>query len=163
MDGLSENAAESAPQVDGVILLEGEVLTPLRISIEALSGFESVEAAPFALRCFTTNRFLRDVGRYRGVLLRDLILRAGLRNASPTDFKRTVFVAVAHDGYAVTFSWHELFNTAIGEQALVAYECDGKPLSVDDGAPVLFSGADILPAPRHIKRLARVRACVLSI
>ena len=67
-----------------------------------------------------------------------------------------VFVAAAHDGYAVTFSWHELFNTPVGASALIAYECDGEPLSVEDGAPVLFSGADIMAAPRHVKRLKRI-------
>jgi hypothetical protein len=73
-----------------------------------------------------------------------------------------VFVAVGHDGYAVTFSWHELFNTPIGESVLVAYECGGRALDAQDGAPILFSGADILPAPRHVKRLARIEAQVLT-
>ena len=41
----------------------------------------------------------------------DLLDAAGLRNDAPGDFKRMVFIAHAHDGYAVTFSWHELFNT----------------------------------------------------
>jgi hypothetical protein len=37
--------------------------------------------------------------RYRGVLLAELLLRAGLRRELPGDFKRTAFIAVAHDGY----------------------------------------------------------------
>jgi len=101
------------------------------------------------------------VGRYRGVLLTELISEAGLRNESPGDFKRMVFVAAAHDGYAVTFSWHELFNTPVGESVLIAYECDGGSLGVEDGAPILYSGADIMAAPRHVKRLRRVDVQVL--
>ncbi|MEK6295503.1 MAG: DUF3426 domain-containing protein, partial [Paraburkholderia tropica] len=31
-----------------------------------------------------------------------------------------------------------------------------------DGAPVLFSGADSVPAPRHLKRLARIETRVLA-
>jgi hypothetical protein len=73
-----------------------------------------------------------------------------------------VFVAVGHDGYGVTFSWHELFNTPVGENVLVAYECGGRKLDAGDGAPILFSGSDILPAPRHVKRLARIEARVLE-
>ena len=69
----------------------------------------------------------------------------------------------AHDGYAVTFSWHELFNTPIGERVLVAFERGDQPLSVDEGAPILFSAADIMPAPRHVKRLAGVVAHVLEL
>lgn len=71
--------------------------------------------------------------------------------------------AHAHDGYAVTFSWHELFNTPVGEHAIVVFECGGAPLSIDDGAPRLFPGADLLPAPRHVKRLAGIVARVLEV
>ncbi|GJH01640.1 hypothetical protein CBA19C8_13805 [Paraburkholderia terrae] len=63
----------------------------------------------------------------------------------------------------MTFSWHELFNTPIGERVLVAFERGDQPLSVDEGAPILFSAADILPAPRHVKRLAGVVARVLEL
>jgi len=50
----------------------------------------------------------------------------------------------------------------VGERVLVAHECGGRPLSVDEGAPVLFSGADILPAPRHVKRLAKIVARIIE-
>ena len=95
-------------------------------------------------------------------MLKELIAAAGLRNASPGDLKRTVFIASAHDGYAVTFSWNELFNTPVGERVLVAYECGGCPLSPDDGGPILYSGYDIFPAPRHVKRLAQIDIRVLE-
>ncbi|MGF6753184.1 molybdopterin-dependent oxidoreductase [Paraburkholderia sp. GAS42] len=154
-------AAFAANTTEGTISLTGDVLRPMSLSVEELKARANVLADPFDLRCFTTNRFIRTVDRYRGVLLRELINLAGLRCDSPGDFKRMVFIASAHDGYAVTFSWHELFNTPVGEQVLVAYECGGKPLDADHGAPVLFSGADILPAPRHVKRLARIETRVL--
>jgi DMSO/TMAO reductase YedYZ molybdopterin-dependent catalytic subunit len=149
------------PALASDFVLSGHVLRPLSLSLEQLRAYESVLASPFDLRCFTTNRYIRRVGRYRGVRLTDLIAEAGLRNEAPGDFKRMVFVAGAWDGYAVTFSWHELFNTPVGEHALIAYECDGEPLSAEEGAPILFSGADIMAAPRHVKRLARIDVQVL--
>lgn len=142
------------------IVLEGDFVRPQVVDL-ATANHANALADPFDLRCFTTNRFIRTVDSYRGVLLRELILKAGLRSHPAGEFKRTVFIAQAHDGYAVVFSWHELFNTAIGERAIVATECGNEVLSVEDGAPILFSGADILPAPRHVKRLARVIARVL--
>jgi DMSO/TMAO reductase YedYZ molybdopterin-dependent catalytic subunit len=156
------NAAADAPAISTDFALTGQVLRPLSLSVDQLRGYESVRVAPFDLRCFTTNRFIRTVGCYRGVRLTDLIEEAGLRNDSPGDFKRAVFIAMAHDGYAVTFSWHELFNTSIGETVLVAYECDDQPLTVEDGVPTLYSGTDIMAAPRHVKRLARVVVRVLK-
>ncbi|SDH23970.1 molybdopterin-dependent oxidoreductase [Paraburkholderia phenazinium] len=149
------------PALASDFVLSGRVLRPLSLSLDQLRAYESVLASPFDLRCFTTNRYIRRVGRYRGVRLTDLIAEAGLRNEAPGDFKRMVFVAGAWDGYAVTFSWHELFNTPVGEHALIAYECDGEPLSAEEGAPILFSGADIMAAPRHVKRLARIDVQVL--
>ncbi|WP_259295169.1 molybdopterin-dependent oxidoreductase [Paraburkholderia sp. DHOC27] len=143
-------------------VLSGQVLRPLTLSVEQLRRYDSVRVEPFDLRCFTTNRYIRKVGCYRGVRLTELIEEAGLRNDAPGDFKRAVFMAMSHDGYAVTFSWHELFNTHVGESVLIAYECDDQPLSIEDGVPTLYSGADIMAAPRHVKRLARVVVQVLK-
>ncbi|MGV2291603.1 molybdopterin-dependent oxidoreductase [Trinickia sp. YCB016] len=151
------------PAVEVALSIAGQVRQPLSLSLDDLREFESIRAAPFDLRCFTSKRFIRNVGGYRGARLTDVIEKAGLLNESPTDFKRTVFIAAAHDGYAVTFSWHELFNTPIGDSVLVAYECDGRPLGVEEGAPILFSGSDRHSAPRHVKRLARIVARVLTL
>ncbi|KAA1013609.1 molybdopterin-dependent oxidoreductase [Paraburkholderia panacisoli] len=148
--------------VDDALLLCGRFQRPLSFSLEQLKRYESVTATPFDLRCYTTNRFIGNVDAYRGVRLTTLISEAGLPSDVPGEFKRTVFIAVGQDGYVVTFSWHELFNTPIGENVLVAYECGGRRLDADDGAPILFSGSDILPAPRHVKRLARIEARVLT-
>jgi len=150
------------PAVEGALILSGRFQRPLSFDLERLKAYESVLAASFDLRCYTTNRFIRSVEPYRGVRLTTLISEAGLPNEVPGEFKRTVFVAVGRDGYVVTFSWHELFNTPIGENVLVAYECGGRALDAEDGAPILFSGSDILPAPRHVKRLARIEAHVLK-
>ena len=156
MDSMNLAVEPPEPALASVFALTGHVVQPLSLSLEQLRSYDSMLAAPFDLRCFTTNRYIRRVGRYRGVSLTALIRQAGLRNDSPGDFKRMVFVAAAQDGYAVTFSWHELFNTPVGESALIAYECDGEPLNAEDGAPILFSGADIMAAPRHVKRLKRI-------
>jgi DMSO/TMAO reductase YedYZ molybdopterin-dependent catalytic subunit len=147
---------------DAILQVTGDVERPLALGLADLQQFESRVAAPFELRCFTTQRFIRRIGAYRGVRLTDLIERAGLSNPSSTDFKQTVFIAIAHDGYAVVFSWHELFNTPVGDGVLVAYECDGRTLDGADGGPILYSGADRDSATRHVKRLARIVVRVLA-
>lgn len=144
----------------GSLSITGSVVRPMSISLDALREYAGVTCAPFDLRCYTTQRFIRTVEAYRGALLTDLLEQAGLRCDAPGDFKRMIFFAIGHDGYAVTFSWHELFNTPVGKQVVIAYECGGVALGED--APVLFSGADLVPAPRHVKRLARIEARVLA-
>ncbi|MDE1182309.1 molybdopterin-dependent oxidoreductase [Paraburkholderia sp.] len=156
--------AAAVPQIiEGVVSFDGDFARPMSFSVDDLQRYASAQADPFDLRCYTTNRFIRTVDAYRGALLKDLIGLAGLRTEVPGEFKRTIFIAAAQDGYAVTFSWHELFNTPVGERVIVAYECGGKPLNAEQGAPILFSGADILPAPRHVKRLSRIVARVLAL
>jgi DMSO/TMAO reductase YedYZ molybdopterin-dependent catalytic subunit len=145
-----------------VIEIGGTVERPLRLDLDALRAFPGVSIEPFDLVCFSTGRYIRPMSSYRGVPLRLLLDQAGVRRPDNTDFKRTVFLAHAHDGYAVTFSWHELFNTPVGDQAIIAYACGDRDLGVEDGLPVLVSGADTVHAPRHMKRLVRVDAHVLG-
>ena len=127
---MNDNALAVAVETTAkaVISLEGDFLRPLSVDLGQFREQPNVVADPFDLRCYTTNRFIRSVDTYRGVLLKDLIMKAGLRPEPKGEFKRTVFIAVAHDGYAVTFSWHELFNTPVGERVIVAHECGGRAL-----------------------------------
>ncbi|WP_321913368.1 MULTISPECIES: molybdopterin-dependent oxidoreductase [unclassified Paraburkholderia] len=154
---------DNAVEPGAPLQLTGSLVHPMSLSLEALRQYPAVTCPAFDLRCYTTQRFIRTVAPYRGVRLTDLLRQAELRNDVDGDFKRMVFLAVGHDGYFVTFSWHELFNTPVGEQVVIAYECGDKPLDAQHGAPVLFSGADLVPAPRHVKRLARIEARVLAL
>jgi DMSO/TMAO reductase YedYZ molybdopterin-dependent catalytic subunit len=154
--------SQAIVSADTVLMIGGAVERPLSLDIAALREYESVSLEPFDLFCFTSGRFIRPVDSYRGVQLRVLLDAAGVRRPGSSDFKRTVFLAHGHDGYAVTFSWHELFNSPIGDRAIVAYACADRPLDIEDGLPVLVSGADTVRAPRHVKRLARVDAHVLG-
>ena len=154
--------SQAIVSADTVFMIGGAVERPLSLDIAALREYESVSLEPFDLFCFTSGRFIRQVDSYRGVQLRVLLDAAGVRRPGSSDFKRTVFLAHGHDGYAVTFSWHELFNSPIGDRAIVAYACADRPLDIEDGLPVLVSGADTVRAPRHVKRLARVDAHVLG-
>lgn len=145
-----------------VLLLGGAVERSLALDLQAVHAYETTTISPFDLICFSTGRFIRHVPSYRGVLLRTLLDAAGVRRPDNADFKRTVFLARAQDGYSVTFSWHELFNSPIGDSALVAYECGDRPLDDEDGPFLLVSGADRVRAPRHVKRLACVDTFVIG-
>lgn len=155
--------AEPAAPTGGTLRLSGSLLRPATLTLDALRRFPDATGEPFDLRCYTSGRFIRTVEPYRGVRLTTLLEDAGLRCDEPGDFKRMVFLAIGHDDYFVTFSWHELFNTPVGEQVIVAYECGGAPLDAETGAPVLYSGMDLVPAPRHVKRLVRIEARVLAV
>lgn len=60
------------------------------------------------------------VANFRGARLTDVLDAVGLSLDGHKDGRRMVVVARATDGYVVTFSWNELYNTAIGKDVLVA-------------------------------------------
>ena len=81
----------------------------------------------------------------------------GLKLEGHKDARTMVVVARATDGYVVTFSYNELYNTAIGKDVLVAWEKDGQPLGPHEGQFLLISGQDIKTGPRHVRNLADIR------
>lgn len=94
--------------------------------------------------------------RLSGVLLRDLLDEAEIIIDEHEDPNRTYVAAVGNDGYCSLFSWHELFNTPVGEGVLVALEKDGRPLPVEEGELCLVSAADERPGPRRVRYLTAV-------
>lgn len=94
--------------------------------------------------------------QYRGVLLRDVVEAAGYHEKERRDFRRSLVVATARDGYVALFTWGELFNTKLGNSVLVVTAVDGKPLSDAEGPYALRALGDIKPGPRHVKWLQKI-------
>lgn len=90
---------------------------------------------------------------YGGVLLRDALQRAGFGGPTDRAARGAIVVAVADDGYRAFFSWGELFNSPLGDQALVIVTQDDKPLDAAAGPLALRSLADLRPGPRHVRNL----------
>jgi DMSO/TMAO reductase YedYZ molybdopterin-dependent catalytic subunit len=93
---------------------------------------------------------------YRGVLMRDLLNAAGFEEKARHDFRKTIVVARASDGYVALFTWGELFNAKAGQQVLVIAEINGKPLPDSEGPCALRALGDIRPGPRHVKWLRQI-------
>ena len=90
---------------------------------------------------------------YTGVLLRDIVAKAGFGAAGDRSARVGIVEAVATDGYRATFSWGELFNSSLGEETLVIVAQDSRPLDAATGPLALRSLADIRPGPRHVRNL----------
>jgi DMSO/TMAO reductase YedYZ molybdopterin-dependent catalytic subunit len=96
---------------------------------------------------------LESLGSYRGVLLRDLLLEAGLK------FKRKwepgVYIRVKNKDKEVVFSFGELFYSSIGRSAIVAYQKNGKGLDTDSGCGQLIIHTD-LRSGRSLKGVTEI-------
>jgi DMSO/TMAO reductase YedYZ molybdopterin-dependent catalytic subunit len=100
--------------------------------------------------------------RYTGCLLRDVLERAKPIEKKRMDFRRSVVIATASDGYRAVFSWAELYLSSIDDGALVVYERNGGPLDDSEGRIALVSLKDTRPGPRHVKWLQSIELRTLE-
>ena len=149
-------AAQETPTVE----VRGAVKTALRLDADALGRFPAE-----SIGSFTQSRRAdggESASTVRGVLLTALLDRAALAGKDRHDWKKSVVVATASDGYRVVFSWPELFNTPAGASVLVVFERDGQPLGAQEGRIALVSGGDQRTGPRHVRWLQTLDVRVLG-
>lgn len=150
--------ASAALAQDGVSV-SGDVKQAITLSANDLRAFDAKAQRELRER--------RDAGSVqrdttlRGVSLAAVIERAGLAERERLDWRKTVVIAIARDGYRAAFSWPELVNTDGGALVMVAYERDGRALADDEGPLALVAPADQRPGPRRVKWLQRIDVRIL--
>jgi hypothetical protein len=148
-------AAQAAAQrVTTELEIAGEVNASLTLSVDGLRaiGVHSARNLPAA----ASNALAEPYREYSGVLLTEVLDRAGLRSERKDDWRRLYVVASASDGYKAVFSWGELFNSRIGRGLLVVFERNGKPIDDSEGRIALLSTEDDRMGPRHVRWLKRI-------
>lgn len=131
----------------------GAVKSPRTLDVAALKTLTARNSGPMNVVC-ASGATVGKVNNFRGARLTDVLDSVGLNLDGHKDGRRMVVVARATDGYVVTFSWNELYNTKIGQDVLIAWEKDGKPLEPREGQLLLISGQDIKTGPRHVRNLS---------
>jgi DMSO/TMAO reductase YedYZ molybdopterin-dependent catalytic subunit len=156
--------AQGAGQVTTTLTVKGSVEREITLTIDDLKHLpvqrvddvRSMRDAAGAAPSSETTR------HYVGCLLRDVLERAKPVERKRLDFRKSIVIATASDGYRAVFSWAELYLSPIGDGALVVYERDGTPLADDEGKIALVSLKDTRPGPRHVKWLQSVELRVLG-
>lgn len=136
------------------LVVSGEVQELLKLEVADLKKME-VKSLSLDPKACMTGQSKRPEESYRGILLKDLLNRAGIVAKAHNDVKKIVVIARATDGYTVVFSWGELFLSKVGEGVMVAIEKDGKPLQVEEGKMALISINDSQNS-RHIRWLSSI-------
>jgi len=137
------------------VRVTGAVKAPAEFDLAALQELVARDTGPVDVVC-ASGATVGSVQNFRGVRLTDVLDRVGIDVQGHKDARRMVVLARATDGYLVTFSWNELYNTPIGKDVLVAWEKDGKPLEAREGQLLLISGQDIKTGPRHVRWLSGI-------
>jgi DMSO/TMAO reductase YedYZ molybdopterin-dependent catalytic subunit len=152
--------AQAPEAAEPMLRVGGAVQKPLTLTREQL------EALPW--RDYAESREVQQDGRtvnlgvrYQGFALRDLIDRAGL-SPDRHAVRRAVVLLTARDGYRVSFSWGELYNSALGHDVILVRSQDGRDLIATDGLPALRSLQDTRSGPRHVRWLERIEVRVVG-
>jgi DMSO/TMAO reductase YedYZ molybdopterin-dependent catalytic subunit len=153
----------AADTVSEQVLVSGSVKTPLTLKVDDLKAFPADQIIGVSVTRRIGDKEMASTAR--GVKLTAVLERAGLANSAQgeqNDWKHTVVLATATDGYQVVFSWPELFNTEVGAGALLVFERDGQPLAEREGRIALVSARDLRTGPRSVKWLTRLDVRVLK-
>ncbi len=134
--------------------VRGEVQTPLALS--------RADLLALTRRDYAEQRTVTQDGkeaqlaiRYQGVPLRELLDRAGLKPGR-RDIRKAIVLLTAKDGYQASFSWGELYNSALGDGVIVVLRQGSDELLDIDGLPGLRSLQDTRSGPRHVRWLIRI-------
>jgi DMSO/TMAO reductase YedYZ molybdopterin-dependent catalytic subunit len=128
------------------ISVTGEVKKQLSLSQEDIKAFPPFYAKDVYLLKETSptdkKEELMKITSFRGVLLRDILLKAGMKHVRKYE-PGVYFRVKGSNGKIVTFSFGEIFYSSIGRSTLIAYEQDGDPLKFKTGYGDLIVSNDI--------------------
>lgn len=135
--------------------VEGEVKNKVTFKLEDSPAFNSISFDSIVIYSHLVVRksVLKNV---KGVLLKDIIAKASFNISDPKPLSEYYITCIASDGYKVTFSWNEIFNTNIGKQLIVITEADGVKASASPQHIAIISPADIATGRRYVHGLQKV-------
>lgn len=133
-----------------LLTIEGEVTTPLKLSMEDLRKFPQTTLEVTGMN--------GDVHKYGGVNLSEILAAAGVALGEELRGENLVKYLLFHasDGYEVIFSLPEIDPGFTGNRVLLAVQMDGKPLPPGIGPFRIIAPSDKKPA-RWIRELASIQ------
>jgi DMSO/TMAO reductase YedYZ molybdopterin-dependent catalytic subunit len=158
---LSRNVGEVAfptlPATDEIILtVSGEVQNPLCLSLGNVFDMPTANLSVDSMVCSRHRKRVQEPTTYKGVLLKTLLMQAVIKADKPIYQIPFYVLATNSQGDACLFSWHELFNTPVGEQVILAYSKNNQHLCSESGYMCLFATSDTYLLPRHLKGVNRI-------
>jgi len=140
------------------LIVTGDVKTALNLSLVDLKEMDSFHIANVTmLKERKPNEPEERIGVYhfKGVLLRDILEKAGMKHVRK--YEPGVYIKVIGEGgREVVFSFGEIFYSSIGRSTLIAYEKDDRGIDAGDGLGELVVATD-LRSGRFIKGVREIR------
>jgi DMSO/TMAO reductase YedYZ molybdopterin-dependent catalytic subunit len=146
----SQPATIQTPAPVPQLKIGGAVSTPLTLTVAGLKGMPRTTL-------HVANPHENKTETYEGVLLEELLRRAGVSQGDQLRGKRmtSYVIAEAEDGYQVVFSLAELDSGISNSEVLVADTVDGAPIDAKRGPFRLIAPHDKRPA-RWVRMLKSI-------
>lgn len=135
--------------------VEGKVLKHVVLDREQIKQLPQFASKKKPIVCMSGDVKVQPKS-FTGVLLKEILDLAKIRIDSKREMNTIYVIVQASDGYKVIFSYHELYNTQVGEKVIVYYKKDGQLLDEKEGDLALISLNDNKNGPRHVKWLEKV-------
>jgi hypothetical protein len=100
--------------------------------------------------------FKHEDDQLKGVLLKDILSHTLLDANSPKLYSRFYFTCVGNDGYAVVYSWNELFNTEVGNHVFIIMEKNGVKVDKMPESIQMTSTSDFKTGRRYLHNLDKI-------
>jgi hypothetical protein len=148
--------AQSDNKQTSEFIITGNIKTAFTFSLKNTENFtvHSIDSVVIYNHLHERKRVIKNI---KGVLLKDVLEKAGLNEEKPKFFSEFYFTCIATDGYKVVYSWNELFNTDIGNQALIITVEDGKKAEVIADHIAVISPRDNATGRRYVQNLQEIK------
>jgi len=100
--------------------------------------------------------FKHEDDQLKGVLLKDILSHTLLDANSPKLYSRFYFTCMGNDGYAVVYSWNELFNTEVGNHVFIIMEKNGIKADKMPESIQMTSASDFKTGRRYLHNLDKI-------
>ena len=140
---------------DGFVI-NGNVKHTITFSLKDAGSFTShfIDSVVIYNHLHERKRVIRNI---KGVLLKDVLEKAGLDEENPKLFSQVYFACIASDGYKVVFSRNEIFNTELGNKILIITEEGGQKAGTLNDHIAILSPLDKATGRRYVQNLEQVK------
>jgi DMSO/TMAO reductase YedYZ molybdopterin-dependent catalytic subunit len=136
------------------VTISGLVEKPFTITIPSIKLMKVEERQNGAIVC-VSGETRQSLKTFKGVLLRDILDLAKVNITNPRERGEYAILVRSADSYNVLFSYDELYYGKAGDDTLLVFEENGKPVD-KEGPFVLFCASDKVTGPRLVKWVNRI-------
>ena len=148
-------SAQKKIETTDQFIIEGKVKNELSLSLKDLTALTPVAVDSIIIysHLMEPRKTIRHI---KGVLLKDVIDKAGINSDSPKLLSEFYITCIASDNYKVVFSWNEIYNSPGGEQIFIITGADGKTGDQMQDRIAILSAADKATGRRYVKSLQKI-------